>query len=424
VTWTAVPLADVAEIQGGIQKQPKRAPKHNAFPFLRVANVTARGLDLGEVHAIELFDGELQRYQLRRGDLLVVEGNGSASQIGRAAVWDGSVEDAVHQNHLIRVRPGPQLDDRFLGLVWNSPAIRDELSRVASSTSGLHTLSVAKLKRITLPLPPLVDQRRIVDLLEDHLSRLDAADEYMAASRRRVKRLQTALLSAALARTSVEERPLADLLQAPLANGRSVPTQRGGFPVLRLNALQGGQVDLSQRKTGAWTRSEAERWLVQRGDFLIARGNGSLHLVGRGGLVVDEPDDVAFPDTLIRARLNLEKIKPAYLALIWNAPIVRRQIETSARTTAGIYKVNQRDLAGVRIPVPSTGDQAAIVDRVGEQRETLGRLGEELQHAAARSQSLRRSLLTAAFSDRLTTERTAPTVGVAVVDDSSDRRLN
>lgn len=41
-------------------------------------------------------------------------------------------------------------------LVWNSPSNRAELARIASSTSGLHTLSVAKLKRIMLRSAALV----------------------------------------------------------------------------------------------------------------------------------------------------------------------------------------------------------------------------------------------------------------------------
>jgi type I restriction enzyme S subunit len=198
VSWPVVPLSEVAAIQGGIQKQPKRLPKDNAYPFLRVANVTANGLDLGEIHTIELFDGELERYRLLCGDLLVVEGNGSASQIGRAALWDGSIQDAVHQNHLIRVRPGPLMEPHFLGYVWNSPPIRGELTTVASSTSGLHTLSVAKLKRIRVPAPPLDEQRRIIEILEAHLSRLGAAESSLQKSLMRAQALRRSLLTAAV----------------------------------------------------------------------------------------------------------------------------------------------------------------------------------------------------------------------------------
>lgn len=191
------PLAEVTAIQGGIQKQQKRAPKDNAFPFLRVANVTARGLDLAEVHQIELFNGELDRLRLKKGDLLVVEGNGSASQIGRAALWDGSVEDCVHQNHLIRVRPLDHLLPEYLEAVWNSPQNRARLTDVASSSSGLHTLSVSKLKQISIPVPSVERQRELVAQVaevREARARLDAA---IAAASLRHAGLRRSLLAAA-----------------------------------------------------------------------------------------------------------------------------------------------------------------------------------------------------------------------------------
>ena len=92
-SWVWATLAGVTDTQGGIQKQPKRAPARNAFPFLRVANVMRGDLDLEEVHEIELFPGELERLRLVSGDLLIVEGNGSPSQIGRMAIWNGEVEN-------------------------------------------------------------------------------------------------------------------------------------------------------------------------------------------------------------------------------------------------------------------------------------------------------------------------------------------
>lgn len=191
------PLADVTEIQGGIQKQPKRAPRDNAHPFLRVANVTARGLELDDVHQIELFDGELDRLKLQAGDLLVVEGNGSAAQIGRAALWDGSIANCVHQNHLIRVRPMEGLLPEYLQAVWNSPENRARLTRVASSSSGLYTLSVSKLKQLSVPVPSLARQRKLVDdvvAVADIGARLAAS---VATAAQQKKTLRRSLLNAA-----------------------------------------------------------------------------------------------------------------------------------------------------------------------------------------------------------------------------------
>jgi type I restriction enzyme, S subunit len=191
------PLAEVTAIQGGIQKQQKRAPKDNAFPFLRVANVTAQGLDLAEVHRIELFDRELDRLRLTAGDLLVVEGNGSASQIGRAAIWDGSIEDCVHQNHLIRVRPLDVLLPAYLEAVWNSPQNRAKLTNVASSSSGLHTLSASKLKQLSIPVPSIERQHELVAAVSEVREARRWLSGAIATAAARRGALQRALLAAA-----------------------------------------------------------------------------------------------------------------------------------------------------------------------------------------------------------------------------------
>ncbi len=197
-----------------------------------------------------------------------------------------------------------------------------------------------------------------------------------------------------------------ELLSEGLTNGRSVPTDDAGFPVLRLTALRGGEFDLAQRKGGAWTAAEARPYLVQEGDFLVSRGNGSIDLVARGGLVRGRPDPVAFPDTLIRVRVHRMLLRD-YLALVWAGPGVRRQIERRAKTTAGIYKVSQGDLERVVLPVPPIGEQDVIV------RTTRGRLAllaeRERSHgiAAAALQQLGQAVLARAFRGDLVPQATA-----------------
>lgn len=190
-------LSEVAAIQGGIQKQQKRAPRDHAFPFLRVANVTASGLDLTEVHTVELVDGELERLRLSAGDLLVVEGNGSASQIGRAALWDGSIDDCVHQNHLIRVRPLEGVLPEYLEAVWNSPQNRSMLSDVSSSSSGLHTLSVSKLKSLSVPVPSIDRQRALVAKVDGARRARSDLEREVRAAQKRAGWLRRAILMAA-----------------------------------------------------------------------------------------------------------------------------------------------------------------------------------------------------------------------------------
>ena len=194
-----VKIGDLAEVSGGIQKQPKRRPLKNRYPFLRVANVGRGELDLTEVHEVELFEGEIDRFRLKKGDLLVVEGNGSAKQIGRAALWTAEIDDCVHQNHLIRVRSRDELLPEYLALCWNASRTAQQVRAVASSTSGLYTLSTSKVKSIPIPVVPLPVQEEVVDALEQRLRNIESACSAAADALARTRALRRAVLTRAFA---------------------------------------------------------------------------------------------------------------------------------------------------------------------------------------------------------------------------------
>lgn len=181
----------------------------------------------------------------------------------------------------------------------------------------------------------------------------------------------------------------------------------GGFPVLRLTALKRGGVDLSEHKSGAWSKEEAAPFLVSEGDFLLSRGNGSRKLVGRGATVGHVNFPVAFPDTMIRVRVQRDVINPKYFEFIWDSAIVRNQIEDSARTTAGIYKINQRILEGIRIPIPPIGEQDRIVEVLDDYLSRLDAAEILISASYRRTSALQDSLLQQAF-DRCSSYSMAP----------------
>ncbi len=190
-------LGDFAEVQGGIQKQPQRRPRDNSAPYLRVANVLRGHLDLRDVHRVELFEGELSKYRLAPGDLLIVEGNGSASQIGRSALWHGEIDDCVHQNHIIRARPRNPEDARFLNWYWNAPETSRRLASVASSSSGLYTLTAAKVRDFPVPKLTPSERQRIAGSLDARVPVLDRVAADVRAAVTRATMIRQALLQAA-----------------------------------------------------------------------------------------------------------------------------------------------------------------------------------------------------------------------------------
>lgn len=219
VAGADVPLGEVAQISGGLQKQPARAINDvdPGWPFLRVANVGRRSLSLDDVHRVRLSEAEKQRTRLEPGDLLVVEGNGSPDHIGRAATWTGQIDPCTHQNHLIRVRPSGAVRPEYLELVWSAPRVVEQLKAVASTTSGLYTLSTKKVGAVRLPVPPLATQERLVARARQQIRLADHAqlgfrpvDQGLTALRRS---LLNAAFSGQLAGTAPDDEAGTVLLQ-------------------------------------------------------------------------------------------------------------------------------------------------------------------------------------------------------------------
>ncbi len=263
-------------------------------------------------------------------------------------------------------------------------------------------ISKATASSIQLVIPPFSEQGRIVAAIEEHFSRLDAAETLVDASIHRLSRLLETAIQIELQKLPVTSVPLHRVLSEGLSNGKSVQTaESGGFPVLRLTCLRNGSVDANETKQGDFGDVDPARYKVEPDDFLISRGNGSLHLVGLGGLVPADVPAVAYPDTLIRARVDRSRIRPRFLSLVWNSQVVRRQLESQARTTAGIYKVNQRMIERVSLPIPSPDAQDEVVRNADALRSSAEVLRHEVTGTQRGIAELRHSVLAAAFSGRL-----------------------
>jgi type I restriction enzyme S subunit len=194
--WKMKSIGDIAEIAGGIQKGPHREASANPVRYLTVAHVQRNRLLLDDPRFFEVTRAELERWRLLKGDVLIIEGNGSADQIGRTAMFRGEIADCVHQNHVIRVRPSPdKVSGEYLNSLMNSPVGQAAVQLQSSTSSGLRTLSVGKIREMFFPLPPLPEQRKIADILTTWDEALTQLDALIEAQERRKKALMQQLLT-------------------------------------------------------------------------------------------------------------------------------------------------------------------------------------------------------------------------------------
>ena len=192
------PIETLAEVRGGIQKGPHRAPGANPVRYLTVAHVHRNKILTNSPRYFEVSSEELERWRLLRGDVLIIEGNGSADQIGRTALFRGEIENCVHQNHVIRIRPDKQrVLPEFLNTFLNSPAGQEAVQGQSRTSSGLRSLSVGRIKSICVPVPPLPEQRRIVAELDALQAEMDALKRLQAETAAELDALLPAILDRA-----------------------------------------------------------------------------------------------------------------------------------------------------------------------------------------------------------------------------------
>lgn len=205
---TTVRMDDIGKVTGGLTKNAKRAELPLKKAYLRVANVYSNEVRLEDVLEIGLTESEYEKTKLTYGDLLIVEGNGSIDQIGRVAMWKDEIPECTHQNHLIRWRRSNQsVISEFILTYLLSPAGRTQIISAASSTSGLHTLSVSKISALELNVPPAEEQSEIVRRVEKLFAFADRLEERLSLAQAAVQKLTPALLAKAFRGELVPQDP-------------------------------------------------------------------------------------------------------------------------------------------------------------------------------------------------------------------------
>ncbi|MCB2256600.1 restriction endonuclease subunit S [Pseudomonas chlororaphis] len=259
------------------------------------------------------------------------------------------------------VRPvAEMLDDRYLYHFLRQPLVRESGKLRMTGSGGQKRVPKAFLEELNIPLPPLPEQRRIAAIL-------DKADALRAKRREAIAKLDQLLQSMFLEMfgdpvTNPKGWPMkffGEVCESSFRNGLS-PSTSGSVPgkVLTLSAITRQHFQSHHQKEALFDRPPSDNQQVKMDTFLICRGNGNRQLVGVGVFPNHDLYDVCFPDTMIGANIAKDRASPRFIEQIWGSRLVRNQIESGASTTNGTFKINQRTLEKILIPIPPRELQA------------------------------------------------------------------
>ncbi|MBE6376825.1 MAG: restriction endonuclease [Lentisphaerae bacterium] len=166
-----VTLDSISEISGGITKGRDLTNVETIeLPYLRVANVQNGYLDLSEVKAIKLKVSEKQKYLLQLDDVLYTEG-GDRDKLGRGTLWKNEISECVHQNHIFKARINKNKAlPQYVALWSMSSYARNYFYHKGKQSVNLASINKTVLSALPIPLPSILEQKKIVENIEEKLS--------------------------------------------------------------------------------------------------------------------------------------------------------------------------------------------------------------------------------------------------------------
>ena len=255
--WSEQYLESISIISGGLTKNASRKVLEEQVPYLRVANVHANELRLDDISYIGIKESEKPRTLLQENDLLIVEGNGSIEHIGRVALWTGEIHPCYHQNHLIKARIFEVVEPKYILYFLLSATGRERIVKVASSTTGLHTLSLSKVSNLIIPLTSLAEQKQIIELLESKLSDSERVVDDIDTQLKKANLLKTSILHKAFQGKLVPQEPNDPPASELLAQ---IKAEREAKALAEKQAKQDKAVSKSKAKTkSAKTSKQAKK---------------------------------------------------------------------------------------------------------------------------------------------------------------------
>jgi len=340
--------------------------------FVKIESLTEDGGILPSMvaHISDDCNNALKRSQLEELDILY----SIAGALGRVAIVPKSILPANTNQALaiIRLRNKEIGFIRFLKYFLTS---RPMLSAIMNLKVGVaqQNLSLTQIRDLTIPIPPITEQSRIV-------SELDLLQSIIDKQKAQLNELD-----------NLAQAVFYDMFGDPVENekgwdvkklgeectemkyGTSRPScENGEYPYLRMcNISSDGHLDLDNLKTISIPDDEVEKCIVRYGDILFNRTN-SIELIGKT-CMFDLETPMIIAGYIIRVRLS-EKLESRFVSCMFNMPSMKKLLRTMAKGAVNQANINSKELASIIIPIPQVILQhsfAAKIDSIEKQKAAI-----------------------------------------------------
>lgn len=370
--WVCLPLAEVtSSIANGFTHQNN--PASGGMPISRIQTISTGEIDFELVGYAGLRLDDVTKYVLNPGDILFSHIN-SKEHVGKVAIYRDGMPTLIHGMNLLRIVANDKVLPAYLFWAFRTDAVRSQIWANTRHAVNQASINIRNLSTVEIPVPPLEEQVRIVEALDDHLSRLDKALAEVESGRTQEKLFKRSLLHALFENLDADVLELGEVSQPKY--GKDVPKHLRGdgftYPVVG--------------SAGVMTYTEVP--LVEEPSILVGRkGNvGAVQMFSTPCSPVDTAYYLVCP-----ADVDLE-------FMFFQLQSIDLKALDSSTT---IPSLRRQDLETVPFRKPGIAKQREIAEEIKSKLSSIDSALDQLSTISTAISSLRRSVLHAAFSGTL-----------------------
>jgi len=398
--WPAVPICDAT--RPDVSAWNAREHPDEQKQYIEIADVDASTKAIARTRTVEGRSAPSRaRNVVRAGDVLV---STTRPNLNAVALVPQALDGQVCSTGFAVLRPNDRVTSTWLYWFVRSPGFVREISSMVDGAM-YPAVTDNEVRSVSISLPSVPEQKRIAAKLDEQTATLTSAQAALAAQREAATALRSAVLRAALdpaAHPNWNDARLGGLVE--FVRGVSFkPSEAASSsfaestPILRAGNI-GDRLDLDQDLIFVPSSRVSEKQRLRRGDLVICMSSGSAQVVGKTApLESDWAGSVGAFCGIIRPSAQ---VLGMWLRLIFRSDVFRDWRDSQARG-ANIQNLRFSEMANITIPLPSLMQQRNISEQVNGSMRHIDAIVTSLDDQAATLDSLRTSLLDAAFSGQI-----------------------
>jgi len=423
-SWAWVSLEDIASITGGYAFKSSDYTK-DGVRVIRISDFNEKGFINNKI-VRHVFNESYKNFLIEKENILLCMTGGT---VGKSLFVQDLNEPMMTNQRVATIKVNPVVVPEFVNFAILSPAVQAMITNSKNSTND--NISMNIIKKFPIPLPPIEEQKRIVNKIKELFVEIDSYDNHYLAlealNKRFPKDLEKSILQYAIEGKLVEQdtsdEPASELLkriseqkeqmikEKVIKKEKSLPPiteeeipfdipdtwewvrlgeitqkihygytasaqQNGNAKLLRITDIQNNSVIWNNVPYCMIEEKNVEKYSLNQGDVLIARTGGTI---GKSFLIRDLSSDIPilFASYLIRVQL-IDGFNREYLMYYLRSPLYWEQLrEMSAGT--GQPNVNAQNLKKLLIPIPPIEEQ--------------NRIGKKINHLLTLRNTIKKNLL-------------------------------